>query len=246
MLSRKLTGPEYQYADVPIQLVKSETEENRYELSIQGSTRPVAHQCSAEIGEIDYDGRWNLSSPYATYLGYVVKDSASGAWVVQNKVKQTMTRVGTSLRDEEFEAVVKLAREKTEAISKYPTLSEFPVVPDFGAIYGVSMYKSPLFDNPDWHNSYVSFDYDAKSVDARAEALFGSSATVFDMFKDYAGILKACGFKEKSAKSISGDPLTVYEKDGHTVQLFNASFNHGTYGYWQSPTYTVMVYFSKR
>lgn len=92
----------------------------------------------------------------------------------------------------------------------------------------------------------VSFDYDAKSVDARAEALFGSSATVFDMFDDYAGILKTCGFTEKSAKSISGDPITVYEKEGYSVQLLNPSFNHQTHGYWQSPCYTVTIYFPKR
>ena len=157
-----------------------------------------------------------------------------------------LEKISTPTLHQTVEPMRKDFEEQQAAVSKYATLSEFPIIPDFGAIYNVSMYKNPLFENPDWHDSFVFFEYDAKSVDARAEALFGSSATVFDMFDDYAGILKTCGFTEKSAKSISGDPITVYEKEGYSVQLFNASFNHGTYGYWQSPAYTVTIYFPKR
>lgn len=148
-----------------------------------------------------------------------------------------LEKISTPTLHQTVEPMRKAFEEQQTAISKYPTLSEFPVVPDFGAIYGVSMYKSPLFENPDWHDSFVFFEYDAKSADARAEALFGSSATVFDMFDDYAGILKTCGFTEKSAKSISGDPITVYEKDGYTVQpMRQLSMLY----------YTVAIYFPKR
>lgn len=157
-----------------------------------------------------------------------------------------LEKISTPTLHQTVEPIRKAFEEQQAAVSKYPTLSEFPVIPDFGAIYGVKLYENPTFGNPDWHDSFVIYEYDAKAADARAEALFGSSATVFDMFDDYAGILKTCGFTEKSAKSISGDPLTVYEKEGHTVQLFNPSFNHQTHGYWQSPCYSVMVYFPKR
>lgn len=137
----------------------------------------------------------------------------------------------------QIKVIVDAAKEKADAaqdaISKYPTLSEFPNVPDFTAIYGVELEVSLLgWANPRKLMREYCYSLDEDSMQERADALFGGS--IDDMCYDYYRILEECGFVKKIGETVEGGlrpkQIPYYEKDGYTVHLgsvWNLSLTRG-------------------
>lgn len=121
----------------------------------------------------------------------------------------------------QIKAIVDAAKEKADAaqdaISKYPTYADWPGVPDFGAIYGLSMKEQRLAGGSAVANVTIcAYDYD-EAEELACELFGGGNLTVYERYdvlrklrEDYERILVECGFEESSQKNIFGDRMTVH------------------------------------
>lgn len=113
---------------------------------------------------------------------------------------------------------------------KYPTYAEWPGVPDFGAIYGVSMEESHTTSGM----IVCSYDYD--EVTKRAIELFGDGDVkpyeeanmLMKLKDDYYRILTECGYEKKLVKNVFGDRILVNmnEAVGYRVDVNTLSYAH--------------------
>lgn len=211
-------GKKMYYASAPIKLAASGVE-NCYDVKIaDGVDHPRTEYNDGVISVSKYGIPANVN-----FMSFF-KVSDGRGWVKNGGVE----RSSSSVLAEKINHIKELENQQQEAISKYPTLSEFPMVPDFGAIYGVSLSsESPNPERSTHSSHYVRYKYDREEADARAKALLGNRfATAYGLSKEYADILMECGYEKKSAKSIGGDYLVVYENksNGYTVQLSFTSF----------------------
>lgn len=145
-------------------------------------------------------------------------------------VDETTRRIGASPLKSEWDAQAKKLNEQGEAVSKYPTYADWPGVPDFGAIYGVSMEESHTTSGM----IVCSYDYD--EVTKRAIELFGNGnvkpyeeANMLMRLKDdYYRILAECGYEEKLVKNVFGDRILVNMNEalGYRVDVDTLSYAH--------------------
>jgi hypothetical protein len=97
---------------------------------------------------------------------------------------------------------------KSPNLANYPTYKEYPNVPDFGAIFGMTTRSE--IDTASMINAYIYYPYDG-------------DANVRDPLSRYIEILEECGYVGELVTTVTGNIRIHYFGYGYSVAI---SFNY--------------------